>query len=61
MAKNLRQKLPKDDVLYVQDINTAAPQKLIEEMAGLPVVALGSAREVAEKAVRCFRLYSHSK
>jgi hypothetical protein len=51
MAKNLRQKIPKEDTLYIQDVNAAATSKFVEELAGHSVVVAKSAREVAEKAV----------
>ena len=52
MARNLRTKIPKDDVLYIHDINTGATKKFVDEMAGYAVHVAGSARELAEKAVR---------
>lgn len=52
MAKNLRQKLPNDDTLFVQDINTDASQKFADELKDFQVVVAGTAREVAEKSVR---------
>jgi 3-hydroxyisobutyrate dehydrogenase len=51
MAKNLRQKIPKADTLYVQDVNVAATKRFVDELAGHSVVIAGSAREVAENAV----------
>jgi 3-hydroxyisobutyrate dehydrogenase len=52
MARNLRTKIPKDDVLYVHDINTGATKKFVDEMAGYAVRVAGSARELAENSVR---------
>jgi hypothetical protein len=52
MARNLRTKIPKDDVLYIFDINAGATKKFADEMAGYPVRVAGSARELAEKSVR---------
>jgi hypothetical protein len=50
MAKNLRAKLPAEDTLFVQDVNTAASMKFLEENPqGVRVAA--NVREVAEKAV----------
>jgi hypothetical protein len=51
MAKNLRQKIPVDDVLFVQDVNAGATKKFVEELAGYKVHVSNSAREVAEKSV----------
>ncbi|KAF2273012.1 3-hydroxyisobutyrate dehydrogenase [Westerdykella ornata] len=49
MARNLRSKLPADDILFVQDINKAATSQFLEENpTGVRVAE--SAREVAEKA-----------
>ena len=52
MARNLRTKIPKDDVLYIHDINVGATKKFVDEMAGHTVRVAGSARELAEKSVR---------
>jgi hypothetical protein len=50
MAKNLRAKIPAEDTLFVQDVNTAASKKFLEEHPqGVRVAA--NVREVAEKAV----------
>jgi hypothetical protein len=51
MARNLRTKIPKDDVLYIYDINAEATKKFVDEMAGHAVRVAGSARELAEKSV----------
>jgi hypothetical protein len=51
MAKNLRQKLPKEDMMIIQDINTNATKKFVEETPGQVVVIADNVREVAEKAV----------
>ncbi|PSN62119.1 hypothetical protein BS50DRAFT_577977 [Corynespora cassiicola Philippines] len=49
MAKNLRAKLPADDVLFVQDVNAAATKKFLEENPqGVRIAE--NPREVAEKA-----------
>ncbi|KAF2396544.1 3-hydroxyisobutyrate dehydrogenase mitochondrial precursor [Trichodelitschia bisporula] len=50
MAKNLREKLPTDDVLIVQDINQAASKKFAEELTGFNVVVAESPRQVAENS-----------
>jgi hypothetical protein len=52
MAKNLRTKIPKEDILWVQDVNSAAVNKFVEEMSAYDVMATDSAREVAEESVR---------
>lgn len=50
MAKNLRAKIPAEDTLFVQDVNTAASKKFLEEHPqGVRVAE--NVREVAEKAV----------
>jgi len=50
MAKNLRAKLPAEDVLFVQDVNTTASKQFLKENPeGVRVAS--NAREVAEKAV----------
>lgn len=51
MAKNLRQKIPKEDTLYVHDVNTDAVQKFIKEFPEHEVIAAPSARSVAELSV----------
>lgn len=51
MAKNLREKIPKEDTLYIQDVNTNATAKFVSELPGFDVIVAKSAREVAEKAV----------
>ena len=53
MARNLRAKLPSDDTLVVQDVNTAATAKFLEENPDGVRVA-DTAREVAEKSVGLF-------
>jgi len=50
MAKNLRQKLPSDDVLYVQDVNKDAMSKFIDELSGFNVIPAESARQIAESS-----------
>jgi hypothetical protein len=51
MAKNLRAKLPADDILFIQDVNKAATSKFLEENpAGVRIA--DNVREVAEKSVR---------
>ena len=52
MARNLRTKIPKDDVLYIYDINTGAIKKFVDEMAGYAVRVADSARELAEKSAQ---------
>lgn len=54
MAKNLRAKLPKDDTLYVHDIDTNSSAKFLQESGANGVVVAKSAREVAEESVSCF-------
>jgi hypothetical protein len=54
MAKNLRLKIPKEDILYVQDVNSAAAKKFAEEMSAYQVTIANSARELSEKSVRPF-------
>lgn len=51
MAKNLRQKIPKEDTLIIQDVNKAATEKFVTEFPGASIVVAKDAREVAEKAV----------
>jgi 3-hydroxyisobutyrate dehydrogenase len=51
MARNLRTKIPTDDLLYIHDINAEATKKFVDEMAGYAVRIAGSARELAEKSV----------
>lgn len=49
MARNLRAKLPAEDVLFVQDVNTAASKKFLEENPeGVRIAS--TVREVAEKS-----------
>jgi hypothetical protein len=51
MAKNLREKIPSDDVLMVQDVNKAAVKQFLEELSGFNVIPSDSAREIAERSV----------
>jgi hypothetical protein len=51
MAKNLRTKIPSDDVLLIQDVNTAATKQFVEELSGFNVVIAENPRQVAEKSV----------
>jgi hypothetical protein len=52
MAKNLREKLNKDDdTMVINDVNDAATQKFVEEVGGNVTIAK-TVREVAEQTVR---------
>ena len=51
MAKNLRRKIPKEDSLYIYDLNTEALHKFVKELSGHTVAITKSAREVAEHSV----------
>ena len=51
MAKNLRQKIPKDDSLYIHDVNTDILHKFVKELSGHTVLIADSAKEVAEFSV----------
>jgi 3-hydroxyisobutyrate/3-hydroxypropionate dehydrogenase len=53
MAKNLRQKLPKEDSLYIHDVNNDVLHKFVKELSGHTVAIANSAKEVAEFSV-CF-------
>jgi hypothetical protein len=52
MAKNLRTKIPSDDVLMIQDVNTAATKQFVDELSSYNVVVAENPRQVAEKSVR---------
>lgn len=52
MAKNLRAKLPKEDTLYIQDVNAAVTEKFMSTGLDENVKVAASPREVAENAVR---------
>ncbi|KAF2103101.1 hypothetical protein NA57DRAFT_32299 [Rhizodiscina lignyota] len=51
MAKNLRAKLPKEDTLYIQDVNPAATEKFMSTGLDENVKVASNPREVAENAV----------
>jgi len=52
MAKNLRAKIPKEDTLYINDVNQASMEAFQKEIAsGTNVKIASSPREVAENAV----------
>lgn len=51
MAKNLRAKLPKEDTLYIQDVNSAATEKFVSTGLDENVKIAANPREVAENAV----------
>jgi len=51
MAKNLRTKLPKDDTLFIHDVNKGATEKFGNELSDFDVVVANNPREVAEKSV----------
>ena len=57
MARNLQSKLPSSDTLIIQDINTDATNRFVEEVrdqfGGAAVKIAGTVREVAENAVGC--------
>lgn len=50
MAKNLRAKIPAEDTLFIQDVNTATSKKFLDENPQGVRIA-DNVREVAEKAV----------
>ncbi|KAF2754568.1 hypothetical protein EJ05DRAFT_479538 [Pseudovirgaria hyperparasitica] len=50
MAKNLRAKLPKDDHLFVHDINAKATAGLLQEIGSEGLTVAKDVREVAEKS-----------
>lgn len=57
MAKNLRTKLPADDIVIVHDINEAATASLAKEFQeDVRVLVANSVREVAERSVSLQRL-----
>jgi len=56
MAKNLRAKIPAEDTLFVQDVNTVTSKKFLDENPTGVRVA-DNVREVAEKAVRTLLLH----
>lgn len=58
MAKNLREKLPSDDTLIVQDINKDASRKFADELKAFQVVVADTARELAEKSVCALLLFT---
>ena len=52
MASNLRKKISKDSILYVNDVDTAAMDRFIKENSSYgPIKALTSAKEIADHAV----------
>lgn len=50
MAKNLRAKIPERDTLVINDVNSEATAKFVEEV-GKGVEIVGTPREVAERSV----------
>lgn len=51
MAKNIRQKIPAESTLYINDVNRSSCERFLHEFSTrLKVVILDSAREVAEHA-----------
>lgn len=58
MAKNLQSNLPSTDILLVQDINTEATKRFLEDVKsasrGAMVKVAASVREVSEDSVGLF-------
>jgi hypothetical protein len=53
MAANLRKKIPKESALYINDVDANSVERFVKEYSSYgPVEILGTAKEVAEKAVR---------
>lgn len=53
MATNLRRKIPKESVLYVNDVDKAAVERFVKEMGEVgPVKALDTAKEITEASVK---------
>ncbi|KAF1810399.1 3-hydroxyisobutyrate dehydrogenase mitochondrial precursor [Eremomyces bilateralis CBS 781.70] len=50
MAKNLRARIPAEDVLIIQDINTAATKQFVEEAGIQKIKVADTVRQVAEEA-----------
>lgn len=59
MAKNLREKIPADDVLMIQDVNNDAVKKFVDELSGFNVIVSDSARAIAEQSVRLLNHVFH--
>jgi hypothetical protein len=52
MASNLRKKIPKESTLYVNDVDTAAVDRFVQEHTSYgPVKALPSAKAITEHSV----------
>lgn len=52
MASNLRKKLPKESTLYINDVDTAAVDRFVQEHTSYgPVKALSSAKAITEHSV----------
>jgi hypothetical protein len=70
MARNLQSKLPASDTLLIQDINTDATKRFVEETEaqsrGAAVKVANSVREASEHSVSrlinflCCHTYAHS-
>jgi len=53
MAANLRKKIPKESVLYVNDVDTAAVERFVREHSSIGGVEVCStAKEITDKSVR---------
>lgn len=55
MAKNLRAKIPKDDTMYIFDVNTSSTEKLLQEADSANLHVAKTPQEVAQKSVRASR------
>jgi 3-hydroxyisobutyrate/3-hydroxypropionate dehydrogenase len=52
MASNLRKKIPKESVLYVNDVDKAAVERFVKELGEIgPVKALDTAKEITAASV----------
>jgi 3-hydroxyisobutyrate/3-hydroxypropionate dehydrogenase len=52
MAANLRKKISKESVLYVNDVDTSAVDRFVKELSSYgPIKVCSTAKEITEKSV----------
>jgi hypothetical protein len=58
MAESLRENIPSDDVLLIQDVNKDDVRKFIDELSGFNVNPAENTREIVETSVHLNHLLS---
>jgi 3-hydroxyisobutyrate/3-hydroxypropionate dehydrogenase len=57
MAANLRRKIPKESVLYINDVDIPAVERFVKEYSSVgPIEICSTAKEITDKSVLAARI-----